>query len=59
MTFNSELFRRVLKFQEAIPGQTVVELRNSLRDDNNHIEEQSPLKEIVERLNMELSGFIF
>lgn len=58
MTFNSELFRRVLKFQEAIPGQTVVDLRDELREDDNHIEEQEPLKDIVERLNLELSGFV-
>lgn len=58
MTFNSELFRRVLKFQEAIPGQTVVNLRDELRNDENHIEEQEPLKEIIERLNLELSGFV-
>ena len=58
MTFNSELFRRVLKFQEAIPGQTVVNLRNDLRNDNNKIEEQEPLDAIIKRLNLELSGFV-
>lgn len=58
MTFNSELFRRVLKFQEAIPGQTVVNLRDELREDENNIEEQAPLKDIIERLNLELSGFV-
>jgi len=58
MTFNSELFRRVLKFQEAIPGQTVVDLRNALREYENRIEKQAPLDEIVERLNLELSGFL-
>jgi putative ATP-dependent endonuclease of the OLD family len=58
MTFNSELFRRVLKFQEAIPGQTVVDLRNALRENENHIEKQAPLDEIIERLNLELSGFL-
>lgn len=58
MTFNSELFRRVLKFQEAIPGKTVVDLRNELREGDNHIEEQAPLKDIFERLNLELSGFV-
>jgi len=58
MTFNSELFRRVLKFQEAIPGQTVVNLRNDLRNDKNRIEDQEPLNTIIKRLNLELSGFI-
>jgi putative ATP-dependent endonuclease of the OLD family len=58
MTFNSELFRRVLKFQEAIPGQTVLNLRNDLRNDENRIEEQEPLNIIIGRLNLELSGFI-
>jgi len=58
MTFGSELFRRVLKFQEAIPGQTIVDLRNELRENVNHIEEQVPFNAIVERLNHELSGFI-
>lgn len=58
LTFNSELFRRVLKFQEAIPGQTVVKLRDDLRNDENRIEEQEPLNIIIGRLNLELSGFI-
>lgn len=58
MTFNSELFRRVLKFQEAVPGQTVVNLRNDLRKDGNKIEEQEPLDAIIGRLNLELSGFV-
>lgn len=58
ISFNSELFRRVLKFQEAIPGETVINLRNSLRVDSHKIEEQEPLKDIIQRLNSELSGFI-
>ncbi|MCR9171515.1 MAG: AAA family ATPase [bacterium] len=58
MTFNSELFRRVLKFQEAIPGETVLKLRDELRANPNKIEDNAPLKDIIERLNNELSGFI-
>lgn len=58
MTFNSELFKRVLKFQEAVPGDTIVKLRDELRSNQNRIEEESPLKDIVERLNSELSSFV-
>lgn len=58
ISFGSDLFNKVLRFQDAIPGETITALRDTLRDIEDKIEEQDPLKTIVERLNNELQGFL-
>jgi putative ATP-dependent endonuclease of OLD family len=58
ISFGSELFRKVIKFQNAIPGKTVVQIRDELRSTEQRIEEQEPLASIVGRINHELEGFI-
>ncbi|MHA4810202.1 ATP-dependent nuclease [Flavitalea flava] len=58
ISFGSELFRKVIKFQDAVPGRTVVKLRDELRNTEERIEKQEPLAGIVKRINHELEGFI-
>ncbi len=58
ISFGSELFNKVVRFQDAIPGDTVVALRDTLRNVEERIEKQEPFKTIVERINSELQGFI-
>ena len=58
VSFGSELFRRVLRFQDAIPGQAVTKLRDWLRSPEQRIENESPLREIVGRVNSELAAFV-
>jgi putative ATP-dependent endonuclease of the OLD family len=58
ISFGSELFRKVIKFQDAVPGKTVVKLRDDLRNTPEGIEKQEPLAAIVTRINNELEGFI-
>jgi len=57
ISFGSELFNRVIKFQDAIPGETVINLRDNLRSTEDRIEQEEPFKTIIERLNKELQGF--
>lgn len=58
ISFGSDLFNKVLRFQDAIPGETITDLRDTLREIEDKIEEQEPLKTIVGRLNKELQGFL-
>ena len=58
ISFGSELFNKVVRFQEAIPGDTITDLRDSLRSVKEKIEEVEPLKTIVQRINHELLGFL-
>ncbi len=58
ISFGSELFNRVVRFQDAVPGETITNLRDALRDIEHRIEETDPLKTIVDRLNNELQGFL-
>jgi putative ATP-dependent endonuclease of the OLD family len=58
VSFGSELFRRVVKFQDAIPAKAVTDLRASLRDPTVKLEEDEHIKDLVERLDSEIDGFI-
>ncbi len=58
ISFGSELFKKVIKFQDAIPGRTVSKIRDTLRAIEDRIENEEPLKTIVSRINIELAGFI-
>jgi hypothetical protein len=58
VSFGSELFRRVLRFQNAIPATAVTDLRDALRDPAVKLEEDERIKELVEHLNAEIDGFI-
>jgi putative ATP-dependent endonuclease of the OLD family len=58
VSFASELFRRVLRFQSAIPSNAVTILRTSLRNPPVRLEEDEQLVELVGRVNEEINGFI-
>ena len=57
ISFNSEIFRKVVEFQDAIPAQSLFKIRNDLRNNPNGIENESPFKEIIDRINLEIKGF--
>jgi putative ATP-dependent endonuclease of OLD family len=57
ISFNSEIFRKVVEFQEAVPAQNLFQIRNDLRDNPHGIEKENPFKEIVDRINSEIKGF--
>jgi predicted ATP-dependent endonuclease of OLD family len=57
ISFSSEIFRKVLDFQEAIPADSIFHLRNDLRNNPHGIEKETPFKEIVDRINLEIRGF--
>lgn len=58
VSFGSELFRKVLRFQDAIPGAAVIRMRDWLRNPTEKIEDDGALKEIVNRVNGELASFV-
>jgi putative ATP-dependent endonuclease of the OLD family len=58
VSFGSELFRRVLRFQDAMPSQAVPEIRDSIRDPSVKLEEDSQICDVVARVNDELAGFV-
>lgn len=58
ISFGSELFKKVIKFQDAIPAKTVLKTREGLRSISERIENEEPFKLIVDRINRELKGFI-
>jgi predicted ATP-dependent endonuclease of OLD family len=57
ISFASEIFRKVVSFQEAIPAESIAKIRDDLRNNPNGIEKESPFKEIVTRINDEIKGF--
>jgi putative ATP-dependent endonuclease of OLD family len=57
ISFGSEIFRKVVSFQEAIPSESIHQIRDDLRNNTHGIEKESPFKEIVERINNEIKGF--
>jgi len=58
LSFASDLFRKTLKFQEAMPGKAIAEMKEWLRSPAKRIEDDKGLKDIIQRVNKELSGFI-
>lgn len=58
VSFGSELFRRVLRFQSAIPAKSVTNLRDALRNPDVKLESDDQIKELVERIDAEIDGFI-
>lgn len=57
ISFSSEIFRKVVDFQEAIPADSIFQIRNDLRNNPHGIEKETPFKEIVDRINLEIKGF--
>ncbi|GAB5407427.1 MAG: hypothetical protein Aurels2KO_56580 [Aureliella sp.] len=58
VSFASELFRRVLRFQKAIPSSSVTGLRDVLRNPSVKLEDDPEITDFVKRLNQEIDGFI-
>lgn len=56
ISFGSELFNRVVKFQGALPSVAINNQRTELRTSTG-MEDEPPLQAIVERLNNELRSF--
>lgn len=57
ISFSSEIFRKVVDFQDAIPADSLLQIRNDLRNNAHGIEKEPPFKDIVDRINMEIKGF--
>lgn len=57
ISFGSELFRKVVNFQDAIPADSICKIRDDLRTNEHGIENEPPFTEIVQRINKELEGF--
>ena len=57
ISFSSEIFRKVVDFQEAIPSDSIFQLRNDFRNNPHGIEKETPFKGIVDRINLEIKGF--
>jgi len=57
LSFNSEIFRKVVDLQEAIPAESLFQIRDDLRNNPHGIENEIPFKSIVDRINFEIKGF--
>ena len=57
LSFGSELFRRVLRMQDAVPAQHIWALRNWLRDPAIRIEDEASFRNVVDNVNRELAEF--
>lgn len=57
ISFGSEIFRKVVSFQNAIPAESICEIRDEIRRSENGIENEAPFKDIIERINKEISSF--
>jgi predicted ATP-dependent endonuclease of OLD family len=57
ISFGSEIFRKVISFQNAIPAESVIATRDELRASESGIEREAPFRDIVERINQEIKGF--
>jgi predicted ATP-dependent endonuclease of OLD family len=57
ISFSSDIFRKVVDFQEAIPADSIFQIRDDLRNNPHGIEKETPFKEIVDRINLEIKGF--
>lgn len=58
ISFASELFRKVLRFQDAVPGKAIGEVKNWLRSPPTPLEKDEQLRGIIRRVNDELAGFV-
>jgi len=58
LTFRSELFRRLLKYQDAFPVESINQLRDWLREPSSRPEQEQGLAPITKRANNELAAFI-
>lgn len=57
LSFGSELFRRVLRLQDAMPTNSILKLREWLRNPLIHVEEETPFNDIVRNVDRELEEF--
>lgn len=58
ISFASDLFKKVLKLQESMPGKAIKEIKEWLKSPPIRLEDDDQLKSIIQRVNDELSGFI-
>ncbi|MFY9555289.1 MAG: AAA family ATPase, partial [Blastocatellia bacterium] len=58
LAFGSASFLKLLREYNAVPGKSIEELKNELRALNTRIEDQAPLKEILESAEQELRSFL-
>lgn len=57
ISFGSEIFRKVIEFQNAIPAESICQIRDDLKNNEHGIEKEPPFKDIVRRINDEIKGF--
>ena len=58
VSFGSDLFKKVIRFQKAIPSDSVARLRDSLRQPSVKLEEDGKISNVIGRVNNELAGFV-
>ena len=58
VSFASELFKRVLRVQKAMPSSTAITLREMMRNPAAKLEDDERLRGVVDRVNSELAGFV-
>lgn len=58
LSFSSDLFRRILRVEEAVPGPAIVQLRDWLRSPAERLEEFPQLKDLIGRVEGELGRYI-
>ncbi len=58
LSFNSELFRRVIRSSRGLPAETVLSERERLRRPQAPLEDDSQISPVVNRVNSEMTGLL-
>jgi putative ATP-dependent endonuclease of OLD family len=56
LSFNSELFRRVIRSTEGLPAQAVIDERDRLRHPDNCLEDDSRFEPVIKKVNSEIQN---
>jgi putative ATP-dependent endonuclease of the OLD family len=58
LSFNSELFRRVIRSTGGLPAETILEERERLRNPEPRLEEDARLRPVIENVNDEIAKLL-
>ncbi len=58
LSFNSELFRRVVRSTDGLPAETILEERDRLRDPQQKLEDDARLSSVVDEVNEETNNLL-
>jgi putative ATP-dependent endonuclease of OLD family len=58
LSFNSELFRRVIRSTGGLPAETILEERDRLRRPDHRLEDDARLKPVIENVNDEIAQLL-